>query len=172
MNNYLVATFLDRIQVEAAYTALEQEGIAASQVNILGPGYRQLEEVELFDPNQAARRQAIQMLVWLVPFGFFAGFTFNQVTQLTIVPSLSDLANSILGGLLGAASGALGSLTVGGGLQLLIGGRETIPFRQRLQAGKYLLVVRGSETLIRKANNLVRSLKCESLQVYQAPVSN
>ncbi len=171
MTNHLVATFLDRMQVEAAYTALETGGLPMPQVKILGRGYQQLEEIGLFDPNLASRQRVFRMVLWLVPFGFFAGFTFNQVTQLTILPGFSDLANSVIGGLMGAIAGGLGSLTVGDGPKLLLRGQETLPYRDRLQAGKYLLVVSGSETLIRKANNLVRSLDCESLQIYEAPGS-
>jgi hypothetical protein len=172
MTNYLVATFRDRIQAEAAYTTLETAGLPLSQVSILGQGYKSLEESGVFDPHQAARQQAWQMMLWLIPFGFFAGFTFNQVTQLTILSSLNELGNSLLGGLMGAAAGALGSFTVGGGLQLLIRQQDAVPYRDRLQAGKYLLVVTGSDLVIRQANNLLQSLGSEGLQVYEAPDRN
>ena len=42
--NYLVAVLPDRIQAEAAYTALEKEGLPIEQVSILGKGYKSADE--------------------------------------------------------------------------------------------------------------------------------
>jgi hypothetical protein len=169
MANYLVVTYRDRLQAEAGYTAAENAGIPLAQLRLFGKGYKTLEESPVFDPTQAAWRQVRMMMLWLVPFGFFAGFTFNQVTALTISPSLGAVGNGILGGLMGAGSGALGSLAVGGGIQLITFGQERVLFRQRLQAGKYLLVITGSETTIRQANRALRSLPSELLQIYESP---
>lgn len=38
--NYLVAVLPDRIQAEAAYSALEKENLSIAQVTILGNGYQ------------------------------------------------------------------------------------------------------------------------------------
>lgn len=169
MTHYLVVTFRDRIQMEAAYTDLERQGFLLHHVSMIGQGYKSLSEAGLFDPSQASRHQMMQMLMWLMPFGFFAGFTFNQVTELTIFEFLSPLGNSIVGGLFGAIAGAMGSFTVGGGAQLLIAGQERIPFQKRLRSGKYLLAISGSETLVRQANQILRSLPSDGWQAYEAP---
>ena len=42
--NYLVAVLSDRIQAEAAYSALEKEGLPIKQVAILGQGYKTSDE--------------------------------------------------------------------------------------------------------------------------------
>jgi hypothetical protein len=169
MANYLVVTFSDRIQAEAAYTDLEAKNFPLAHVKIVGLGYRSLAEANLFDPSQAARQQMLMMMFWLVPFGFFAGFTFNQVTGITILEWLSPLGNSVVGGLMGGVAGAMGSITVGGGMQLLLAGKERTTYKQRLRAGKYLLVIVGSETLVREANQILRSLPSEVWQMYEAP---
>ncbi len=169
MANYLVVTFSDLIQAEAAYTNLEAKNFPLAQVKIVGTGYKSLAESNLFDPSQAARQQMLQMMFWLVPFGFFAGFTFNQVTEIAILERLNPLGNSVLGGLFGAVAGAMGSITVGGGAQLLLAGKERTTYQQRLRAGKYLLVIMGSETLVREANQILRSLPSEIWQMYEAP---
>lgn len=169
MTNYLVATFGDRIKAEAAYTTLEAKEFPLQQVTLLGTGYKSWVDYPLFDPNQAIRQRLRWVLTWLVPFGFFGGFTFNQISQLTIVPSLSPLANSVIGGIMGAISGALGSLTVGGGIRLFLPGQDVQTYRQRLQTGKYLLVIKGSEFSVGQAYRLLRPLDPESLQVHESP---
>lgn len=169
MANYLVVTCKDRIQVETAYTALESAGLALNQVKILGQGYKNLATDPVFDPALVIRDRIRQMFLWLIPFGFFAGFTFNQVTEISIVPELGMLGNGVLGGLLGAASGALGSFVVNGGLTLLLQGQERISFGDRLKAGKYLLVVKGSPALIQQANRIIRTLSWEMLQMFESP---
>jgi len=169
MANYLVATFGDRPEAEAAYTALETKDFPLRQVTLLGAGHQSWVDYPLFDPNQALRQRLKWVMAWLIPFGFFAGFAFNQITQLTILSSLGSLANGAIGGLMGAGSGALGSLMVSGGIKLLLPGQDTLTYRQRLQTGKYLLVIKGSEFSVGQAYRILRSLRPESLQVYESP---
>ncbi len=167
--NYLVAVVSDRLQAETAYTALEKEGLPMSQVSILGKGYKTADEFGLIDPNEEARKQVKLMATWLIPFGFVAGFTFNAITGLDTFPWAGVLGNQLIGGVLGAVSGGLGSVVVGGGVGLVFGGGDALPYRNRLNAGKYLVVVTGTETLIRKANRILRQLDPENLQGYTAP---
>lgn len=167
--NYLVAVVSDRIQAETAYTALEKEGLSPSQVTILGKGYKSADEFGLIDPNEEARKQVKLMATWLIPFGFVAGFTFNLITGLDTFPWAGQIGNQLIGGVLGAISGGLGSIVVGGGVGFIFGGGDALPYRNRLNAGKYLIVVTGSETLIRKANRILRVLDPENLQGYTGP---
>jgi hypothetical protein len=161
--NYLVAVLADRIQAEAAYLALEKEGIDST---ILGRGYKTADEFGLIDPNAQAKKQAQLMAYWLVPFGFFAGFTFSLITGLDTFAWAGEIGNHIIGGLLGAASGAMGSVFVGGGVGLVVGSGDALPYRNRLDAGKYLVVVQGSETLSRQATRILRQFEPEYLQGY------
>ncbi|MEH2042685.1 hypothetical protein [Nostoc sp.] len=161
--NYLVAVLPDRIQAEAAYLALEKEGINST---ILGRGYKTADEFGLIDPKEQAKKQAKQMATWLIPFGFFAGFTFSLITGLDTFAWAGEVGNHIVGGLLGAASGAMGGVFVGGGVGLLIGGGDALPYRNRLDAGKYLVAVQGSETLTRQATKILRQFDPENIQGY------
>lgn len=169
--NYLVAVLPDRIQAEAAYVALEKEGLPTQQVAILGKGYKSADEYGLIDPNEQARKQAQLMATWLVPFGFAAGFTFSWITDLDTFAWAGQLGNHIIGGLLGAVSGAMGSVFVGGGVGLIFGGGDALPYRNRLNAGKYLIVVKGSETLTRQATRILRQFEPENIQGYADPGS-
>ncbi|BCL35573.1 hypothetical protein [Nostoc sp. MS1] len=161
--NYLVAVLPDRIQAEAAYLALEREGINST---ILGRGYKTADEYGLVDPNLQARKQAKLMSLWLVPFGFFAGFTFSLITGLNTFAWAGEIGNHVIGGLLGAASGALGGVVVGGGVGLVVGGGDALPYRNRLDAGKYLIVVQGSDALSRQATKILRQFEPENIQGY------
>jgi hypothetical protein len=161
--NYLVAVLSDRIQAEAAYLELEKKGINST---ILGRGYKSADEFGLIDPKEEARKQAKFMAVWLVPFGFFAGAAFNLVTGLDTFPWAGQIGNQLIGGLLGAASGALGSIVVGGGIGMVTGGGDALPYRNRLDAGKYIIVVQGQESLTREATRVLRRFDPENIQGY------
>jgi hypothetical protein len=161
--NYLVAVVSDRIQAEAAYLALEKEGITST---ILGKGYKTADEFGLIDPNEQAKKQVKLMAAWLVPFGFFAGFTFSLITGLNTFAWAGDVGNHVIGGILGAGSGALGAVIVGGGVGLVFGGGDALPYRNRIDAGKYLIVVQGSESLTRQATKILRPFEPENIQGY------
>jgi len=105
------------------------------------------------------------MAIWLVPFGFFAGFTFSLITGLDTFAWAGEIGNHVVGGILGAGSGAMGSVFVGGGVGLFEGGDDLL-YRNRLDAGKYLIVVQGSETLTRQATRILRQFKPENIQGY------
>ncbi|MBF2037005.1 MAG: hypothetical protein IGR92_16400 [Leptolyngbyaceae cyanobacterium T60_A2020_046] len=166
--NYLVAVFSDRIQAEAAYSALEATQFAMKDVAILGKGYQSADEYGLIDPANAAWKQVRLMMVWLVPFGFIAGFAFDAITGLDTFPWAGTLGNQLLGGLLGAGSGAMGAFFVGGGAGAALGSGDALSYRNRLNAGKYLVVVRGSEGQVRTATPLMRQFRPENIQGYQA----
>lgn len=164
--NYLVTVLPDRIQAEAAYLALEKEGVPIEQVTILGKGYKSADEFGLVDPKEQAVKQARLMAVWLVPFGFAAGVAFNILTGLDTFAWAGKIGNHLIGGLLGAGAAAMGSLFAGGGTGLVFGGGDALPYRNRLNAGKYLIVVKGPESLTRQATRILRQFEPEDIQGY------
>lgn len=164
--NYLVAVLSDRIQAEAAYSALEKEGFAMDKVTILGRGYKSADEFGLIDPNEEALKQAKLMAFWLVPFGFVAGTSFSVLTNLKTFAWAGEIGDHLIGGILGAFGGAMGSIFAGGGTGLIFGGGDALPYRNRLKAGKYLIVVKGSETLTRRATSILRQFEPENMQGY------
>lgn len=164
--NYLIAVLSNRVQAEAAYSALEQAGLADGQIDILGNGYKSADEYGLIDPNQQARKGATRLAYWTVPFGFAAGFAFNLLSGIEISAAIPPIGNHIIGGLLGAASGGLGAYFVGSGVGLTAGSGDALPYRNRLNAGKYLLVVKGTEELTRRATSILRQFEPENIQGY------
>jgi hypothetical protein len=164
--SYLIAIVNDRISAEAAYTALEKAGIPLKNLTILGKGYKTADQFGFIDPNKQAKKQAIQMAYWLVPFGFAAGYLFNSITQLNTFDWAGEPGNHILGGIAGAIAASMGSVFVGGGVGFAYGSGDALPYRNRLNEGKYLVIVEGEEALKKQATEILRQFKPESLQGY------
>jgi hypothetical protein len=136
---------------------------------MLGRGYKSADEYGFIDPNQQAKKGAKRLVYWLVPFGFVAGYTFNFLTGIEIFPVVGSVGNHLIGGLLGAISGALGAYFVGGGVGLTVGSGDALSYRNRLNQGKYLIVVKGTEELIRQATRVLRQFEPENIQGYTEP---
>jgi hypothetical protein len=168
--NYLVAVLTDRSQAEAAYSALKQEGLPNDGINILGDGYQSADEYGLIDPNVEAQKEIKRELFWLVSFGFVAGFAFNWLTSIDILPGLAPIGNHILGGIFGAGAGALGAYFSGGAVGLTIGSGDALPYRNRLNAGKYLIIIKGTSELIDRATRILRQFEPENIQGYREPI--
>jgi hypothetical protein len=164
--SYLIAVLSDRIKAEEAYTVLEKSHVPQSKITILGKGYKTADEFGLIDPAQEAKKRAILMAYWLVPFGFAGGYLFNLITGLDTLDWAGEPGNHIVGGILGAIGGAMGSFFVGGGVGLTTGSGDALPYRNRLNEGKYLLIVDGSESLLEKAATILRQFNPEIMQGY------
>lgn len=169
--NYVIAVLADRIRAEAAAAELETEGVPSNQINILGQGYEALEEYGFIDPKKISRKRAKQMSFWLVPFGFLGGWLFNISTQYQLVPEAGVIGNQVIGGLLGAIGGAMGSFFVGGGIGLSFGGDGSVPYHKYLKEGKYLVVVKGAPNITNKATRILRKIAPEDLQGYIDPTT-
>ncbi|WP_035984659.1 hypothetical protein [Leptolyngbya sp. KIOST-1] len=166
--NYLVAVLENRIKAEEAYAALEQASLPQDNIDILGKGFKSADEYGLIDPANQAWKQIRLMMLWLVPFGFAAGFVFNNITGLDTFAFAGRLGNQILGGLLGAGSAAMGAFFIGGGVGVAIGSGDALSYRNRLDDGKFLVVVRGSESTVRQATPILRQFRPENIQGYSA----
>lgn len=167
--NYLIAVLSDRQQVEAAQTALQADGIAPENITLVGEGYQSADEFGLIEPNQQAQKSSRRLSYWVVPFGFIAGYAFNYLTGIEIFSALGPIGNHMLGGILGALAGVLGAVLVGGAVGWTVGSGDALPYRNRLNAGKYLIVVTGPETLTREATRILRQFEPENLQGYRQP---
>lgn len=166
--NYLIAVLPDRIQAEAAAVDLEKDGgIPVKRLTIVGRGYKTADEFGFIDPNKAARQQILLMATWLIPFGFFAGVGFNLTTGYNIFSWAGALGNNLFGGLFGAIGGAMGAFFVGGGAGIAFGAGDALVYRNRLNAGNYLVVLQGgSKTQETRARGILAGYQPEILQGY------
>jgi len=169
MNEYLVAVFPDRITAEEAYTALEAKNLSGF-TTILGTGYTSPDEYGLIDPNEEARKRSLTMMAWIAPFGFAGGFVFNSITGLQTFEWAGTLGNQLLGGLLGAIGGAMGGLFVGGGTNLILSSGDSRPYRDRIKAGEYPIIVKADRFKIQQANGILRKFRPDTLKLYDRPL--
>lgn len=168
MADYLIATLRDRIQAEEVYLALQEIGLSEPNLNIFGKGYKTGEDCKDFDPVLITKRQMRNMLIFLLPLGFGGGVVFYQFVHFDLIPSLGGTVNTVIGGLLGAASGALGAFTTGGGISLMLD--KSVPYTQQLESGKFLVVVQNAEDLkMRQANRVLRTLNIDDVAFYERP---
>ena len=167
--NYLIAVLPDRIKAEEAYTALEKGGIPLNKIAIAGKGYKTADELGLLDPMQQAKNKARFMAYWLIPFGFVGGYLFNLITGLDNLDWAGEPGNHIVGGILGAIGGAMGSIFVGGGVGWATNtGSDTIPYREYLEDNKYLVLVEDLGGIGDRAAVILRQQSPETLQGYSA----
>ena len=106
----------------------------------IGAGETPLREVD-------RRRLQRSMVRWLMPFGFLAGLTFTQITDLHTFDFAGPWGQPLIGGLLGMGSGFMGSFAAAAS----VGSEEDDrirALRNRLQEGCWLLLIEpaaGSE---------------------------
>ena len=68
-----------------------------------------LDSVDLLNPRMAREQRQKSMAGWLLPFGFMAGLTFTQITNLETFSGLGPWGQPVIGGLLGMGAGLMGS---------------------------------------------------------------
>jgi len=170
--SFLIAVFADRDQAETAYEAMAKEGIPSDQVALLGVGHSQEDPFGFINPAGQNKKIKRFTFFWLVPFGFAAGFVFSYITNLQTFAWVGQLGNHLVGGLLGAGSGAMGSVFIGKSLAMTsITGIDPLPYQNRLAEGKYVLIVNGPEVLTNRAAPVLRQFKTDTLQRYRDPNS-
>ena len=106
------------------------------------------------------------MASWLIPFGFLSGVGFSIVTNLQTFAWAGEIGNHVIGGLLGSIGGTMGSVFIGGGGGIAFGSGDALPYRNRLNAGKYIIVVEGSQLLLQQATLILRKCDPEGIQTY------
>ena len=107
---------------------------------IIGAGETPLREVERLDAMAARRRLQRSMVRWLIPFGFLAGLTFTQITDLRTFDVAGPWGEPLIGGLLGMGSGFLGSFAAAASVGSEQDDRIRA-LRNRLDEGCWLLLV-------------------------------
>lgn len=111
-----------------------------AHVVAVGPGETSIEEVEQLNPAFARQRRQKGMAVWLIPFGFLAGLTFTQITDLHTFSALGPWGEPVVGGLLGMGSGWLGSYVAAASVTSEVDDRLRT-LRNRLEEGSWLLLL-------------------------------
>jgi hypothetical protein len=118
---------------------------APLQLLAIGEGEAPLSEVERLDPGSTRRKRQRGMARWLIPFGFFAGFTFTFVADLDTFAFAGAWGNHLIGGLLGLGSGWLGSFAAAASVASEDDDRLRT-LRNRVEEGNWLLLAETGGT--------------------------
>jgi hypothetical protein len=106
----------------------------------VGEGETPLEQVGELNPALARQRRQKGMALWLMPFGFLAGLTFTQITDLQTFAALGPWGEPLVGGLLGMGSGWMGSFVAAASVSSEVDDRIRT-LRNRLEDGSWLLLL-------------------------------
>ena len=99
-------------------------------------------DIKLLNPALARKDRQRTLATWLIPFGFIAGLSFSQMTDLKTFANMGfpNPLEKLLGGLVGMISGALGSFFSAGGTN-----QETLDdlrvIRKKSEEGYWLLIL-------------------------------
>tara|TARA_Y100001968_G_C19315972_1_gene696702 strand:- start:579 stop:1142 length:564 start_codon:yes stop_codon:yes gene_type:complete len=77
------------------------------------------DNIKIFNPNLARKDRQKGLARWLIPFGFLAGLSFSQMTNLNTFSEMGfpNQFEKLLGGIVGMISGWLGSFFSAGGIE-------------------------------------------------------
>ena len=98
--------------------------------------------IKLLNPALARKDRQKTLATWLIPFGFIAGLSFSQMTNLKTFTDMGfpNQFEKLLGGLVGMISGALGSFFSAGGInQEMVDDLRSI--RKKSEEGFWLLIL-------------------------------
>ena len=101
-----------------------------------------IENNRILNPKLDRKIRQKGMRNWLMPFGFLAGLSFSNMTNLTTFSflNLNSFGESLVGGLLGLGSGYVGSFFASGSINLNRN-KEIRPLLNANKDGKWLLLL-------------------------------
>lgn len=152
-----IVVFPDEAAVFQAYRLLHYHGISPENLAIVGQGYSSPDRVGLMQPMQIATRKATRLggaglLIGIcvsVVLAVFYELPTQELPWLASMVGVGAIVGSAIGALVGVISGLLGE------------GTTVSIYRHHLRQGRYLLMMEGSEKLVRWGQ--------EVLSYYSAP---
>lgn len=160
--NYLIVVYRNKVEALSARTALENESLPSEKISILGEGFKNTDEYGLIKPEQQAKNKLQTFAYWLLPIGFACGYAFDLLANIEIIPA-GGVLNQVVGGLLGAAFGFLLAYAINSSFGLTVSNDDSWLYRDRLNAGKYLIVFHGTDELVKKATNTLYSFDVKNI---------
>jgi hypothetical protein len=136
----VVVVLDDRKRLATLKERLAAADPAPLKLLTIGKGETDIASVERLDPTASRRRRQRSMVRWLLPFGFLAGLTFTQITDLHTFDALGPWGQPVVGGLLGMISGWMGSYAAAASVASEEDDRIR-SLRNRLDEGNWLLLI-------------------------------
>ncbi len=102
----------------------------------------EIDQIPFLNPKIARQRRQKVMAFWLMPFGFFAGLSFSKMTGLDTFSNLGlgPIGEPLIGSLLGASSGLLGSYVATASVNPPIN-EDLKVLRKRNEEGMWLMLL-------------------------------
>ena len=99
-------------------------------------------DVKLLNPTLAKNDRQRALATWLIPFGFIAGLSFSQMTNLKTFADMGfpNQVEKLLGGIVGMISGWLGSFFAAGGISKE-NNDDIRALRKKSEEGFWLLII-------------------------------
>lgn len=136
-----IVVFPDESSVFQAYRLLHYHGVSPENLAIVGQGYSSPERVGLLKPTgivvRKAMKHAIVSSVAGVCLGIGANFIWAFEEDFAVILSICIVLSGFAGACVGALFGLLGE------------GTTASIYRHHLKQGRYLLMMEGSEELVR-----------------------
>ena len=160
----IVAGYHSHFDAEAAVRQLEAGGIDIKTISIIGRHFETQEDVQgFYKPSDAALSGAGQG-AW---FGGFFGLMLGAM-GLFIFPAIGAIM--VLGPLAGMIAGAIGGAGIGALIAALIVAGiphdQAIKYKDRLQAGEYLVIVHGVNRNAGRAHEILATTQQSLLQIH------
>ena len=104
--------------IEPLNNKTDSENLNTEVANEVFTNLLNFNNVKLLIPTLARKDRQKALATWLIPFGFIAGLSFSQMTDLKTFADMGfpNQLEKLLGGLVGMISGALGSFFSAGGI--------------------------------------------------------
>ncbi len=159
----VVAVFRNHADAEEAVRLLQRGGIPMNKVSIIGKDWRVREDVQgYYQPGDAALEGAREG-AWLGGlFGLFMGFGYFLFPIIGPLVVLGPLAGMVAGAVGGAGIGAL----VSGLMAMGLSKEQALKYQARLEAGEFLLVVRGTQAEVEKAREILQTSGQTDVQMH------
>jgi len=162
LDRSVIATYRNHATAEAAVHNLISDGVPLSDISIIGRNFETFEDVQGFYRTSDA---AIQGAGAGACFGGIFGMMWGAMALL-VVPVLGPFV--VLGPLAGLIAGAIGGAGIGAVANSLVASGATkeqaIQYQERLKAGEFLILVRGSESDVAKAHQTLDGSEHAMLQ--------
>lgn len=138
----------DEMSAFQAYRLLNYHGISPENVAIVGEGYSNPDRIGLMRPRQIALRQAITWALLAGALGLAIGCGSELIWHTDLSQSLQLNPRLSLMPVLGLIGSTIGAI-VGWFVGIFGKGTAASIFRHHLNRGRYLLMIEGTEHLVR-----------------------
>ncbi|MBV6623010.1 MAG: hypothetical protein KI793_08660 [Rivularia sp. (in: Bacteria)] len=171
-----VGTFASRPEAERALYELRDSGFNMDKISIVAKNAEGHEQIKGSDYDQSSGNQAKEGAKAGAATGGVTGGIIGLVGSLGVlaIPGVGPvaevgvlLANTLIGGGIGAAGGGLIGALIGWGIPE----DRAKYYDEQLSQGYYVLLVEGTATEINTAESILRNKGIRDWEIYNAPIS-